>query len=127
MLTDFDGNPLPLKIQRIQWDPIQAEKGGYKHFMLKEINEQPRAIRDTTLGRVSLDTGQVFLERDGDWRRGISRGHAHRHCRLRHELACGAGREIHDRAAGAAAGGGGLCERVPLSRSRSSIRTRSGC
>ncbi len=39
-----------------------AEKAGYKHFMLKEINEQPRAIRDTTLGRVSLDTGKVFLD-----------------------------------------------------------------
>jgi glucosamine--fructose-6-phosphate aminotransferase (isomerizing) len=61
-LTDFDGAPLPLKPQRILWDPIQAEKAGYKHFMLKEINEQPRAIRDTTLGRVSLDTGQVFLQ-----------------------------------------------------------------
>ena len=61
-LTDFDGTPLPLKIQRITWDPIQAEKAGYKHFMLKEINEQPRAIRDTTLGRVSLDTGHVFLD-----------------------------------------------------------------
>src|ERR1700723_2572895 len=61
-LTDFDGAPLPLKVQRIAWDPIQAEKAGYKHFMLKEINEQPRAIRDTTLGRVSLDTGHVFLE-----------------------------------------------------------------
>ncbi len=60
-LTDFDNNPLPLKVQRIAWDPIQAEKAGYKHFMLKEINEQPRAIRDTTLGRVSLETGQVFL------------------------------------------------------------------
>jgi glucosamine--fructose-6-phosphate aminotransferase (isomerizing) len=60
-LTDFDAKPLPLKIQRITWDPIQAEKAGYKHFMLKEINEQPRAIRDTTLGRVSLDTGKVFL------------------------------------------------------------------
>ncbi len=60
-LTDFDGQPLPLKVQRIAWDPIQAEKAGYKHFMLKEINEQPRAIRDTTLGRVSLDTGEVFL------------------------------------------------------------------
>jgi glucosamine--fructose-6-phosphate aminotransferase (isomerizing) len=54
---------LPLKVQRITWDPIQAEKAGYKHFMLKEINEQPRAIRDTTLGRVSLDTGHVFLEK----------------------------------------------------------------
>ncbi len=60
-LTDFANNELPLKIQRIAWDPIQAEKAGYKHFMLKEINEQPRAIRDTTLGRVSLDTGEVFL------------------------------------------------------------------
>jgi len=60
-LTDFAGAPVPLKIQRIAWDPIQAEKAGYKHFMLKEINEQPRAVRDTTLGRVSLDTGEVFL------------------------------------------------------------------
>jgi glutamine---fructose-6-phosphate transaminase (isomerizing) len=62
-LTDFDAKPIPLRIQRITWDPIQAEKAGYKHFMLKEINEQPRAIRDTTLGRVSLDTGHVFLEK----------------------------------------------------------------
>jgi glucosamine--fructose-6-phosphate aminotransferase (isomerizing) len=61
-LTDFNAAPLPLKPLRILWDPIQAEKAGYKHFMLKEINEQPRAIRDTTLGRVSLDTGQVFLQ-----------------------------------------------------------------
>ena len=61
-LTDFEGAPIPLKIQRITWDPIQAEKAGYKHFMLKEINEQPRAIRDTTLGRISLTTGHVFLE-----------------------------------------------------------------
>ncbi|SFS07936.1 glutamine--fructose-6-phosphate transaminase [Granulicella pectinivorans] len=60
-ITDFQGAPLPLKVVRIAWDPIQAEKAGYKHFMLKEINEQPRAIRDTTLGRVSLETGKVFL------------------------------------------------------------------
>jgi glucosamine--fructose-6-phosphate aminotransferase (isomerizing) len=61
-LTDFDGNPIQRKLTHIQWDPIQAEKGGYKHFMLKEIWEQPRAVRDTTLGRVSLDSGKVFLE-----------------------------------------------------------------
>jgi glucosamine--fructose-6-phosphate aminotransferase (isomerizing) len=60
-LTDFDGNPIDRAITRIQWDPIQAEKGGYKHFMLKEIWEQPRAITDTTRGRVSLDSGKVFL------------------------------------------------------------------
>ncbi len=60
-LTDFDGKPKTMQPQRITWDPIQAEKAGYKHFMLKEINEQPRAVRDTTLGRVSLDSGRVFL------------------------------------------------------------------
>jgi glucosamine--fructose-6-phosphate aminotransferase (isomerizing) len=62
VLTDFEGGLKPLKTQRITWDPIQAEKAGYKHFMLKEINEQPRAVRDTTLGRVSLDTGRVFFD-----------------------------------------------------------------
>ncbi|MCU1305364.1 MAG: glmS [Acidobacteriaceae bacterium] len=61
-LTDFDGNPIERKIQHITWDPIMAEKGGFKHFMLKEIFEQPRSVRDTTLGRVSLDSGKVFLD-----------------------------------------------------------------
>jgi glucosamine--fructose-6-phosphate aminotransferase (isomerizing) len=60
-LTDFDGNSIHRNITRISWDPIQAEKGGYKHFMLKEIWEQPRAITDTTMGRVSLDSGKVYL------------------------------------------------------------------
>jgi len=60
-LTDFDGRPIQRELTRVQWDPIQAEKGGYKHFMLKEIWEQPRAITDTTLGRVSLDSGKIFL------------------------------------------------------------------
>ena len=64
-ITNFDGLSLPVKPQRITWDPIQAEKGGFKHFMLKEIWEQPRAIRDTTLGRISLDSGQVFLNEMG--------------------------------------------------------------
>jgi glucosamine--fructose-6-phosphate aminotransferase (isomerizing) len=59
--SDFDGRPIERHTQRILWDPIQAEKGGYKHFMLKEIHEQPRAVLDTTLGRVSLDTGRVYL------------------------------------------------------------------
>ena len=60
-LTDFGGQPVKRDLTRIQWDPIQAEKGGYKHFMLKEIWEQPSAVRETTLGRVSLDSGKVFL------------------------------------------------------------------
>jgi glutamine---fructose-6-phosphate transaminase (isomerizing) len=61
-LTDFEGRPVARKVQHVTWDPIQAEKGGFKHFMLKEIYEQPRAVRDTTLGRVSQDTGHIFLE-----------------------------------------------------------------
>src|SRR5579871_2195725 len=61
-LSDFDGRPVQRQIQHVTWDPIMAEKGGFKHFMLKEIYEQPRAVRDTTLGRVSQDTGHIFLE-----------------------------------------------------------------
>src|ERR1700686_841267 len=61
-LTDFDGKPVVRQIQHVMWDPILAEKGGFKHFMLKEIYEQPRAVRDTTLGRVSQETGQIFLD-----------------------------------------------------------------
>jgi glutamine---fructose-6-phosphate transaminase (isomerizing) len=59
--TNLEGEPIVRKVEKILWDPIQAEKGGYKHFMLKEIFEQPRAVRDTTLGRISLETGEVFL------------------------------------------------------------------
>ncbi|HEX2329990.1 MAG TPA: glutamine--fructose-6-phosphate transaminase (isomerizing), partial [Candidatus Angelobacter sp.] len=61
-VTDFDGKPVVRDVQHVTWDPIMAEKGGFKHFMLKEIYEQPRAVRETALGRVSQDTGQVFLE-----------------------------------------------------------------
>src|SRR6187397_3262627 len=61
-VTDFEGNTVQPSIQRITWDPIMAEKGGFKHFMLKEIYEQPRSVRDTVQGRVSLDTGRVFLD-----------------------------------------------------------------
>src|SRR5436190_9121524 len=61
-VTDFDGNVVEPQRQRITWDPIMAEKGGFKHFMLKEIYEQPRAVRDTVQGRFSLDTGKVYLE-----------------------------------------------------------------
>jgi glucosamine--fructose-6-phosphate aminotransferase (isomerizing) len=61
-VTDFDSNPVEPHTQRITWDPIMAEKGGFKHFMLKEIYEQPRAVRDTVQGRVSLDTGRVYMD-----------------------------------------------------------------
>jgi glucosamine--fructose-6-phosphate aminotransferase (isomerizing) len=61
-LCDFDGRPVNRKVQHVLWDPIMAEKGGYKHFMLKEIFEQPRAVRDTTLGRVGQESGRIFLD-----------------------------------------------------------------
>jgi len=61
-VTDFDGNIVEPKQQRITWDAIAAEKGGFKHFLLKEVYEQPRAVRDSILGRVSLDTGKIYLD-----------------------------------------------------------------
>ena len=56
------GEPLEKKPRHIDWSPLMAEKGGYKHFMLKEIFEQPRAIRDTIAGRLMEEDGNVFLE-----------------------------------------------------------------
>jgi len=61
-LFDTAGKPREPQFQQINWDPIMAEKSGYKHFMLKEIYEQPVAIENTILGRFSLDTNQVHLE-----------------------------------------------------------------
>jgi len=61
-VSDFEGDVREPQQQRITWDPIMAEKGGFKHFMLKEIYEQPRAVRDTVQGRISLDTGRVYLD-----------------------------------------------------------------
>ena len=61
-ITNSQGQVAEPRVQRINWDPVLAEKGGYKHFMLKEIFEQPRAIKDTTISRVSRDTGRVILD-----------------------------------------------------------------
>jgi len=61
-VTDLDGKPVSRPSHHVAWDPIMAEKGGYKHFMQKEIFEQPRAVRDTILNRISQDTGKVFLD-----------------------------------------------------------------
>jgi glucosamine--fructose-6-phosphate aminotransferase (isomerizing) len=61
-LCDFDGQKVHREVRRILWNPIEAEKGGYQHFMLKEIFEQPRAVQETTLGRVGQETGRIFLD-----------------------------------------------------------------
>ncbi len=60
--STIDGKSLDKKARHIDWSPLMAEKGGYKHFMLKEINEQPRAVRDTLAGRLLEDEGDVYLE-----------------------------------------------------------------
>ncbi len=62
---DKSGRKIKKKVFQITWDPVMAEKGGYKHFMLKEIHEQPRAIRDTFRGRMAPDKGEVYLEEIG--------------------------------------------------------------
>jgi glutamine---fructose-6-phosphate transaminase (isomerizing) len=61
-VMDHDGRAVHRPTQHVAWDPIMVEKGGYKHFMQKEIFEQPRAVRDTLLGRISQDTGKIFLD-----------------------------------------------------------------
>jgi len=61
-VMDHDGRPVDRPAHHVAWDPIMAEKGGYKHFMQKEIFEQPRAVRDTLLGRISQDSGKIFLD-----------------------------------------------------------------
>jgi len=59
---DFSGKELSKKVVEIPWSVAQAEKGGYKHFMLKEINEQPRAVSDTIAGNLSWFRGELPLE-----------------------------------------------------------------
>ena len=71
-LMDFSGKEKEPDFIRITWDPVQAEKGGYKHFMLKEIYEQPTAVSETLVGRLALDSNQVRLDDVGfsehDWK-----------------------------------------------------------
>jgi len=64
-VTGPQGEERSPRRQRVTWDPVQAEKGGYRHFMLKEIHEQPRALRDTLLGRIVIDDASVHLEELG--------------------------------------------------------------
>jgi glucosamine--fructose-6-phosphate aminotransferase (isomerizing) len=61
-ITDLKGRELSREVTRVMWNPVMAEKGGYRHFMLKEIYEQPRAIMDTIRGRISQETGAIHLE-----------------------------------------------------------------
>jgi len=62
MVKDLDGQAIEVSPRRINWSPLMAEKGGYKHFMLKEIFEQPEAIINTIRGRISRETGTISFE-----------------------------------------------------------------
>jgi glucosamine--fructose-6-phosphate aminotransferase (isomerizing) len=61
-ILDLEGNVIPREPRRVMWNPLMAEKGGYKHFMLKEIMEQPRAVTDTIRGRISEDRSEIVFE-----------------------------------------------------------------
>jgi glucosamine--fructose-6-phosphate aminotransferase (isomerizing) len=61
-ISDSDGRPLERVTHRILWDAVAAEKGGYRHFMAKEIHEQPTAVAETLGGKVSLQTGELTLD-----------------------------------------------------------------
>ena len=74
--STFDGVPVAREAQTINWDPAMAEKAGYAHFMLKEIHDQPWAVRETVLGRASVESNRVFLDEihiDADALRTIDR------------------------------------------------------
>ena len=82
-IQDRTGRAVERPVQRLNWDPIQAEKGGYKHFMLKEIHEQPQVVQETFGGRVDFERGEVLLDTVK-----ISREEVEKIERL-HLLACG--------------------------------------
>lgn len=65
VVTDLKGMSVEKEVKKVLWNPVMAEKGGYKHFMLKEIYEQPRAIMDTIRGRISHESGKVYLDEIG--------------------------------------------------------------
>ena len=60
-ILDADARPLKRTTKRITWDAVAAQKGGYRHFMLKEIHEQPQAVTDTLRGRISIESGAINL------------------------------------------------------------------
>ncbi|MFD2170075.1 glutamine--fructose-6-phosphate transaminase (isomerizing) [Tumebacillus lipolyticus] len=68
---DIEGTPTSKEVYEVTWTASAAEKGGYDHFMLKEINEQPRAIRDTLTGRISEEGDQVIFD-EIEWPAGFA-------------------------------------------------------
>ena len=125
-LTDFDGKPVERKVQHVTWDPIMAEKGGFKHFMLKEIYEQPRAVRDTYpgphfAGNRHRCSSMRLKNSEAEFRNAKKINIES----LRHRLARRAGGQVHDRESGPYSGRGRLTPAngaiaIPLSSRRPS-------
>ena len=66
-LYNTDGEPLETEFTRVEWDDAAAEKGGYAHFMLKEMHEQPKVVRDTFSPRIKnnrIDLGDIGISED---------------------------------------------------------------
>ncbi len=105
---DLDANDVAKDVNRIDWDLDQIEKGGFEHFMLKEIFEQPQTIENTH-ARAAGDRGGVLqagrVEPDEDRDAGAGAPHHHG---VRHELARGADRQADDRGSGPDSGGRGV-------------------
>ena len=122
--TNFAGTPVSKATQRVLWDPIMAEKSGYRHFMLKEIFEQPRAAEETLLGRAQHRYRPRVPGRNRDHRGRPARHQQGRADRVRHVVARGAGRQVPHRAVRRPAGRGRLRLRIPLSRLHRRSHTR---
>ena len=113
--TDFFGRPVSKATQRVLWDPIMAEKAGYKHFMLKEIFEQPTAARETILRARLAGLREGLPRAVADHRRAICGNREGHGAGVRHLVARGACWQVPDRNARPGAGRGRLRLRVPLS------------
>ena len=100
VVTTLDGKPVQKEVVSVPWSPAMAEKGGYKHFMLKEIYEQPRAIADTLRGRFYPESGPVNMDEFGIKEEDLKKAQKDFHYCLRHVMAFCSCREIHDRGAG---------------------------
>lgn len=61
-IMNFQGNRVEKDVFHVDWDAVSAEKGGYPHFMLKEIHEQPKALKDTMTGRIDVDSVKIKLD-----------------------------------------------------------------
>jgi glucosamine--fructose-6-phosphate aminotransferase (isomerizing) len=115
-IVDLNATEITKKVSRIDWDLGQIERGGFAHFMLKEIFEQPQTLEQTMRGRLLDDEGTSKLGGPEPHRRRAALLRQHRHHRVRHELALGVDRRTHDRRADACTGRGRIRVGVPLSQ-----------